>query len=200
MASKTDIGNRALSKLGEARVSNFDNTNNEKARVINDMYEIVRDDLIASFPWNFAIQRAELAEDPTAPIYGFQKKYQVPSDFLALLDIRDRPDYRFEGSYILTDEGAPIFIRYIRQITNEGDFDAVFTEAFASRLALEACEQITQSNTKKQLLTQEYEANISRAYSNDSIQNPPQELVDDEWLLARESSVAEVSINFNVIE
>ena len=191
MASKTDIGNRAISKLGEQRVSNIDTVDIKAAKVIRYMWDSIRDLLLASFPWNFAIARTQLAKDAAAPSWGYANRYTLPSDFLALLEIKGNYDYRLEsstsgGRYILTDAGSPIYIRYIRRVTDTGEFDPLFSEAFASRLAYEGCEEITQSNTKKQILAQEYEKNISMAYANDSIQDPPTELQADEWINARE--------------
>lgn len=197
MANKSEIASRALSKLGEPRVANIETTDTKPARVIRDMYDIVRNAMIAAYPWNFAVTRAQLAKDATAPAWGYDNRYQVPSDFLALLQIKNNPEYRIEKGYILTDEGAPIYIKYIALITNEGDFDPLFTEAFATRLAYEACEQITQSNTKKQILAQELEQSIKEAYASDAIQDQPQELQDDEWLLSRESSVEQDPIDFS---
>lgn len=188
MASKTEIANRALSKVGEQRVSNIDTDNIKAAKVIRYMWDIVRDKLLTSHPWNFAIERTELAADGTAPAWGYNKRFQIPSDFLALLEIKSNPDYKLEGRYILTNASAPLKIRYIKRITNTGDFDPMFTEALAADLAVEACEELTQSNTKKQILMKEREDHIKQAYANDAIQDPPQYLQADTWILSREDS------------
>ena len=195
MASKTAIANRALSKLGETRVSNVDTDNNKPAKVIRFMYDIVRDAELAAFPWNFAIQRAQIAVDATAPAWGYNNRYVLPTDFLALLEIRGNPEYRIEAGYILTNEGAPIYIRYISRVENTGLFDALFVEAFATKMALEGCEEITQSNTKKEALFRDYELTIKRAYASNSIQSQPQELEDDEWLLSREHVSDDIDYN-----
>lgn len=195
MTSKTQIANRALSKLGEPRVSNIDTVDTKAANTIRFMYDEVRDAMLTSYPWNFSMTRTQLAKDATAPAWGYNNRFQVPSDFLALYKINNDPDYRIEKGYILTDEGAPLKILYIAQITNSGEYDPLFVEAFATRLAYEACEQITQSNTKKQLLGQELQSVIKEAYASDAIQDPPQKLKDDEWLLARESNTDEIDYN-----
>lgn len=195
MTSKTQIANRALSKLGEPRVSNIDTVDTKAANTIRFMYDEVRDAMLTAYPWNFAMTRTQLAKDATAPSWGYNNRFQVPSDFLALYKINNDPDYRIEKGYILTDEGAPLKILYIAQITNSGEYDPLFVEAFATRLAYEACEQITQSNTKKQLLGQELQSVIKEAYASDAIQDPPQKLKDDEWLLARESNIDEIDYN-----
>ncbi len=197
MASKTDISNRALSKLGETRVANVDTDDTKKAKVIRFMWDIVRDSLITAYPWNFAIKRTQLAIDGSSPSWGFANQYTLPVDFLALLEIQNNPNYRIEGGFIVTDEGTPIKIRYISRVTDTGNFDPLFIDAFATRLAFEGCEEITQSNTKKQILAQEFQVNIAEAYASDAIQDPALILPTDEWLLSRETTLND-DINYNL--
>lgn len=195
MASKTAIANRALSKLGETRVSNVDTDNTKPAKVIRFMYDIVRDAMLAAYPWNFAIKRVQIAADASAPAWGYTKQYTLPVDFLALLEIRGNPEYSIEGGKIQTNEGAPIYIRYIAQITDTGLFDALFVEAFATRMAYEGCEEITQSNTKKDLLARDLQGILKEAYASNAIQSQPQELESDTWLLSRESTTDDIDYN-----
>jgi hypothetical protein len=195
MASKTAIANRALSKLGETRVSNVDTDNTKPAKVIRFMYDIVRDAMLAAYPWNFAIKRVQIAADASAPAWGYTKQYTLPVDFLALLEIRGNPQYSIEGGKIQTNEGAPIYIRYIAQITDTGLFDALFVEAFATRMAYEGCEEITQSNTKKDLLARDLQGILKEAYASNAIQSQPQELESDTWLLSRESTTDDIDYN-----
>ena len=201
MASKTDIANRALSKLGEKRVTNVDTQDVDSAKVIRYMWDIVLDGELTKFPWNFAIKRAQLAKDATGPTWEWNNYYTLPSDFLSLLEIKGEPEYELEQNSdgdiaIATDESSPIQIRYISRVSDTGEFDPLFVEALSARLAMEACEEITQSNTKKQILIQEYEAAISMAYASDSIQETPKKLRDDEWLLARFSGYSD-DIDYN---
>lgn len=185
MASKTDILNRGVIKLGGSRVSNFDTTNNNTARTLNEIYETVRDTVLQSYPWNFAIKREALAADPDEPVYGYDAKYALPSDCLALLDLEDDPDYQIEGGYILIDHTGELNIRYISRITNTGAFHAMFIDVFSCRLAYEACERITQSNTKKDILYKEYQVAVAAAYAADAIETPAELIAEDEWLEAR---------------
>lgn len=198
MASKTDISNRALSKLGEQRVSNVDTDDIKAAKVIRHMWDIIRDAMLTAYPWNFAIERTQLAKDGTSPAWGYDNRFQVPSDFLALLEIKNTPDYRIEGGYILTDEGSPLYIRYIKRVTDTGSFDPLFVEALATRLAFEACEELTQSNTKKQILASELNQNIKEAYASDAIQDPPQYLQIDSWITAREEGFDDIDYSIQV--
>lgn len=197
MASKSEIANRMLSKIGDARVSNVETDSSERAQIINSGFELWRDELLCSYPWNFAIKRTQLAKDGTAPAWGYNNRYQLPSDYLHILEIKGDPDYRIEDGYILTDEGAPLKIKYVRRITSTGEFHPLFSEALASHGAIEICEKLTQSNTKKEILIAQHREIIGRAYAIDAIENPPQRRTDDEWLLSREASVIYDEIDYN---
>lgn len=185
MASKTDIANRALSKLGQKRVSNIETEDTKSARIINGIYSMVRDSLLQEYPWNFAIKRASLAPLSSSPEWGYDNKYKIPSDCLRLLSIKNDPDYSVEEDNILTDETDEILIKYIARIENSGNYVPVFNEALATRLAYEGCEEITQSNSKKQILFQELKDTLSIAFRIDAIENLPEQLPDDEWLTER---------------
>lgn len=185
MASKTQIGNRALSKLGQPRVSNIDTTDTKAARTIAEMFDQVRDALLESYPWKFAIKRTSLAPDGTSPSWGWTYSYTPPSDFLSIYRIRYTPDYEFEGGKILTDEGATLYLQYISKITETGLFTPTFSEALASNLAVEAVEAITQSNTKKTLLERDFSTIIDNAFRTDAINNPIERLEEDAWVISR---------------
>ena len=197
MVSKTEIANRALSKTGDSRVSNIETDPSERAQVINSLFDQVRDELLQSYPWNFSIKRVQLAADGTAPAWGYAKRYKLPTDLLGLLYIKNNPKYLVEGGYILTDEGAPLYIKYISRVTEVGNFDALFAEALSAELAIEITERISGSNTKKQILAAQRDQIIAKAFAIDAIQDPPQELPEDAWISARESSSVYDDIDYN---
>lgn len=62
--TKLQICNKALRLLGLQAITqtHLDNDSNEQARILNDIYTSVRDEVLKVHPWNFAIKRAELTE------------------------------------------------------------------------------------------------------------------------------------------
>lgn len=62
MADKIDIVNQAFRLLGVAPLTLAQLTADdlERARVVNDVYDITLDSALVAHPWNFAIKRAEL--------------------------------------------------------------------------------------------------------------------------------------------
>jgi hypothetical protein len=198
MASQVEIANRALTKIGEARITALSD-NLEAARVISAMWDIVRDSELRARNWNFSITRASLAALVTTPAFRYTYEFQLPSLCLKVIqvgeyypgpsmsDYRNAPEaeYQIEGRKILTDYPAPLYIRYVESITDTGQWDAMFVEAFACKLAIEICERLTQSNTKRQLAAEEYKEAISMAVRSDAVENPPEAIPDSAWLLSR---------------
>lgn len=199
MASEIQIMNMALIKLGaDSITSRSDNKNS--ARVMNAIYEMVRDAELRRHRWRFAIKRASLPALTEAPVNGpFLRQYQIPADSLRVLAVgddypsADLADYRsrssaefsLEGQKILTNFPAPLSIRYTARITDTGIFDPAFTEALASRLAVSGCERITNDAQNRQLAIAEYKMAIKEAITANALENPPESFADGSWMMAR---------------
>jgi hypothetical protein len=197
MASQVDIANRALTKLGEARIVSFtDNTN--IARTVNSMWDVVRDAELRSHVWRFALARASLPALVDAPTFGYNYQYQLPSDCLRLVEVaefrvnnladyinRDDSIYTVEGNKILTDLGAPLNIRYIQQTLDTAQFTIDFVEVLACRLAAEMAEVLTNSMEMRKMAWQEYNQAVSLAVKTNSLELPSKSAFDDSWMIGR---------------
>lgn len=192
MASKVSIANRALSKLGEDRILLLTD-DNKRARTLNQMFDDVLDAELRRYRWKFTITRAELPALADAPAWGYQYQYPLPSDYLALVQVNDfyvRSGtqvalWSVESGNILTNIEAPLKVRYVKRVTNPGLFDPMFCEALACKLAMEACETLTQSETKFSRMAEMYKSAMLDAQRQDAIENPPDELPQGSWLDAR---------------
>jgi hypothetical protein len=193
MASKVSIANRALSKLGEDRILLLTD-DSKPARTINQMFDDVLDSELRKSRWNFSISRTSLSALVAAPAWGYKYQYPLPSDFLALVQVGEyyvragsalRALWSVEAGSILTDMTAPLKIRYVQRVSNPGAFDPMFAETLACRLAMEACETLTQSETKFNRVAEQYKASLMDALRQDSIENPPDELPQGSWLDSR---------------
>lgn len=198
MASQVEIANRALTKLGAARIISFGD-DNKQARAIQSMFDIVRDSELRSHIWSFSVKRTSLAALTSTPDWGYEYEYELPSDYLRLLQVNEMyngpsmddyrnaatADYVLEGKKILTNFGAPLKIRYIARVVDTTMWDATFTEAFACKLAMELAEDLTQSNQKRDLAGQEYKFALMQAVRSSAIEQPAQDLPDNSWLLSR---------------
>lgn len=191
--SQVDIANRALTKLGAARIISLDD-DSQASNTLASMFDIVRDAELRRNLWHFSKARTKLAALSQSPEFGYSHQFQLPADFLRLIEIggrRCQPKphldswYSIEAGRILIDRAGPLQIRYVRRVEDPTLFDALFVEAFACKLAFEACEAITQSNTKKQTAAQEYEAALADARRMNAIERASQATSDDSWLESR---------------
>lgn len=193
MPSDVGIANLALTKLGATRILSLGDAS-AQARVMNAIYTSVRDAELRRYRWKFAITRLQLPALVAAPDWGYQYQYPLPDDFLHLVQVNEwyfrggkwRAPWSVEKNRILTDIQAPLKIRYVARITDAQQFDPLFVQMFACKLAWEACEQITQSSSKKQEVQQEYNFAMKEAYRQDAIENPPDEMPWGSWLDSRE--------------
>lgn len=189
MASVVHICNRALQRLGADSITSSSDDSRE-ARACNLAYTSVRDSLLRSHPWSFAIKRASLAASSTSPVSGYDYKYQLPSDCLRLLptDSYEQTtmyDWKVEDGYIVTNDSAPIEIRYISRVDDPNKFDSLFAEALGARMAMEMCEQITQSNTKWEIAEASYKAIMLEARRANAFELPPVPLPTGTWITDR---------------
>lgn len=189
-ATVVGICNRALQKLGASRVEAL-TEDSKNARACNACYEPLRDSLLRTYRFKFSILRATLAADAVAPTWGRSNSFQLPTDFLAIApryeeDNASRSDWEFEGQKILTNDDAPLYLRYVTQISDPTVMDALFRELLSTTMALEMCEELTQSNSKKESLRNDRNEILAAARRAGSMETQPSTSPDDDWITARQ--------------
>ena len=197
--SDTAIVNLALQKLGTSERITSLTQDHPLARSANVCYEMLRDRELRANVWGFAKKRATLAADATAPAFDFGYAFPLPSDYLRLLSpnvsgvwgssARNDVDWTIENHQgspaIMTNDGDTLKIVYIARITDPTQFDALFDEALACKIAWHLAEEVTQSNTKKEAAFREYRLCIGEAKKVNAIEKPPIEPPVDTWISAR---------------
>lgn len=203
MASQISIVNLALIKIGADRITSLAD-DVKQARVMLEIWDNVRRAELRRYNWNFAIGRQSLAALEETPAFGFANYFQLPTDCLKVIQVSeyypigfgawqsgsvmsDTSEYQIEGRKIASNYGPPLYIKYIKDIEDTNTYDASFVEVLACKLAIEACEPITQSNTKLDAKWKEYKEAVRLALRADAVENPPADLQDSSWLQARES-------------
>lgn len=187
MASETSISNRALQKLGAARITSLSESSSE-ARACNAVYEILRDAELRAHPWNFATARAQLSADSIPPAFGKANSFNLPVDCLKVRedDVNTlNKDWLIEGRKILTDEGGPLNLRYTKKVEDVSLMDPLFQEVLSCRMAIEMCEELTQSNSKKESLKDDYKNAVREARRSNAIERIAQQPPEDEWVTVR---------------
>lgn len=194
--TQISIVNRALIRCGAPRVSSITQSDSQGAILCNALYNEIRDEVLRSHPWNFAIMRVQLSPTATAPAWGFQYEYELPADCLRVLpDVRDANenddvehyvecDLNGNSKVLRTDEPI-INIRYIRRHENESAWDSNFASAFAWKLAFEIAYSLTQSVALQGVCDKSYRAIIAEARSMDGMEGTPPQLIADSWTRSR---------------
>ncbi len=206
MSSPVEIANRALQKLGAKRISAFTD-GSANARAVQTCYDALRLAELRKHRWSFAIKRFSLAAAATNPLFGRQNQFLLPTGFLRLIDpdpnwnyagvtggnivgnntqsLDSFVDYAIEGGYILTDINAPLNIRAVVNIEDCNLMDPLFREALSAKMAEEMCEEITQSNAKKESARMDYKEAVADAKKMNGIELPAQMAPLDTFITAR---------------
>ena len=206
MPSDTDIANMAIDRIGHEPITSFDQ-GNKAADLISRNYARVRNALLRAHPWNFAIKRATLALSGTTPNHEFDYQHTLPTDCLKVIRTEWEADftsgaaiygfpgvhgyatnsvpYRIEGRFLLCNETVAS-IEYVAEITDCAQFDELFIDILAQRLAAEICMSLTDNATLAKGLWDIYQAKLVEARMIDATEGTPRQVVDlSPWLVAR---------------
>lgn len=208
--SNVTIANRALQLVGYQTILSL-TENSRGAKAMNRAYYPVLWSELRKNYWNFAISRAQLPAAAQGPSFGKTFYYPLPSDFLDLAPpdqiygvqgggtiagnqilagtpiITGSPvlDWQIEGNQIATNQQGPLNIRYVSSNVTESQFDPCFSEAFAAALAVDTCEELTQSNTKMATLKQIYQETIDEAMKRNAFEGRPIQPPTDTFIISR---------------
>lgn len=208
--TQTTIANRALQILGSPPISSIQE-NSRGARAMFRAYQPVMLSELRKNYWNFAIQRASIPAAAVGPAFGKSNYFPLPADFLCLAPpdmvfgvagggtlagnqilagtpvITGSPivDWQIEGNQIASNMVGPLNMRYVSSNVTESMFDPCFDEALSAALAVETCEEITQSNTKLQNAAKMYEDAIETAKKRNAFEGRPIQPPTDTYVIAR---------------
>jgi hypothetical protein len=204
--TQTSICNRALQLVGYQSISSI-NDNSRGARAMNRAYQPVLLNTLRSNFWSFAITRAILPASSTTPAFGPSNYFPLPGDFVMLAMPDQVTNYAFGAqpgvpytntgcndwqiesfngqTAITSSQPSPLYIRYVTSNVTEANFDASFAEAFSANLAMETCEELTQSNTKLTDISKIYDTAIDNAKKRNAFENNPVRPPIDPYILCR---------------
>lgn len=160
MFTDVQIINLGLAKLGASRVKRIDPPSTALEVEASEGYLHWKQTELAKRRWTFAtVHRGALAQVSDAEEGPYKLKYQLPAT--CMYPIREsHSEWLKRGRYLFSNVEA-LKIDYV-ELVEEVDFDPLFVEVLASRIALEMAEYVTQSNTKKETAAQQY-ANAVKA-------------------------------------
>jgi hypothetical protein len=147
-----DVANMALGILVEAPINSLDD-NDKPARLLDLHFETTRQAELIKQAWSFAIFRTELTslesvDVPAGSVYNYA--FEVPEDALRVLPLTETGEvhgvpisWKLEGGLILSDYASPMLVRYIGNLTDPADWNPLFVEALAARLAMKIAMPLT---------------------------------------------------------
>lgn len=197
-ATQMDVVNVALSHLGESRIASMADARKE-ARAMLAQWDSTVEFELRSNVWNFAVARDSLPALATAPSWGFERAFELPADYLRVISVGayDAPNsmrevgagpfsfYKVEGNRILSDEPAPLPIRYVRRVMEVPTWDVLFRGVVELELAFRCCMELTKDKELRDRLRQDKTMAKAQAIQVGSIEQPPEERPDEAYILSR---------------
>jgi len=179
------ICNRGLTLLGANRISSLDDDSLE-AKLCKEHYDDIRKSLLRSHPWKFATKRALLAASSTAPAWGWDYQYPLPSDCLRVTELygQEQDNWTEEGRFLLTDS-ADVKIKYIYDMTEVGNFDPNYTEVLSLDIAITLSYALTTSQGLRDDLIALREGRIKNARTYSAQSAVGDRVYADDWLNSR---------------
>lgn len=186
MATGVSICSNALLMLGAQTINDF-NEPVDRAKIAANLYPTIRDDLLRSHPWNCTIKRALLAPDATPPAFGFDNQFELPADFLRVLEVGQsgyQIDYLVEGRSILAN-ATSVELRYVYLNPVENTWDAGLVALLTLAMAAAMAYPITQSAALQATMEQKLVMAKKVARAVDGQEDPPQTLGDERLYASR---------------
>lgn len=129
--------------------------------------------------WNFAEEAAVLTALADAPAFGYAYQYQLPANFLRLLEVNgveagmaDPVAWRVRGERLLLN-AREAKILYTKDTTNTALYDPLFVTALSYKLAAALALAITNSSGDRNNLLGLFEASMRDAGWVDAVENKP---------------------------
>jgi len=165
--SIVNIVNRALDHIGQQTLVSFDDPGPNPAR-IRRLWPQVRDAVLREHTWKSATRRVKLNELAVRPTFGFERAYQLPPDFLRLVETSPaEARVRVEGDTLLADV-ENLYIAYVARVDDPGLFDAALKDVLSLKLAAELAYGVSASVSLAGQLEEKYRQRLREARGHDA--------------------------------
>ena len=172
-----DIANMALAVLDEAPIDSLDQ-DVKAARLLNLHFDLTREAELTRHAWVFAILSASVAgADTGSGDCTLNFAYELPADCLRPLPLthNGEPDgmpisWRQEAGVIYSDQPGPLTIRYVANLTDPNDWDALFTEVLVAALAIKVAHPLTHKAGMIDIARSAYDRALDAAFSANAVQ------------------------------
>lgn len=163
VSSEVDLCNLTLDLLNQAPITSIEIPKTSTEETCARWYDQTRRQALRRHPWNFAVKRVILAPNATTPPFGWQKAFDLPTDYIRLkhlnesIIVRDSPVaaslYSVEANQILigdisgVSDTTQLRLVYISDFKTVTRFDPSFIDYFVVLMAKNISYKFTQSNS-----------------------------------------------------
>lgn len=191
ITTSVQICNMALARLGQKGAITSLDASDVVSALCKQFYDITRVELIASYRWHFALDRALLAALSGDNLTIYTYKYQLPMDPLCLkvwnlINAAEetyedlKAEWMVEGTVLYTDQ-TPAAMKYNKDITQVAQLPKLFVEAFALRLATKMCMKLTQDIQLFTVIAQEFAIAMENAKQQEGSWSRQEDAANDWW-------------------
>lgn len=182
MSTDVEVCNQALSLLGDKKITDLDGTDNLSVTCKNH-YQRTVDWVLKQREWRCAVKRATLTT-PATPNHGWSYAYDLPSDHLRTLAVRDSSlkdddvnalNWQQEDGKIVCDTDTQVYLKYLYRVAVADiptHVEDVIITLLASRLAI----PVADSRSLRDDLKAEYKEMIGEAAAVDGMQGRTRQL------------------------
>lgn len=169
------ICSNALLKLGAESITSYADGTAE-AEIASSLYPLVRDSLLSSYPWKFAVAQKKLQRLADAPIADYRYAYLLPNNFLRVISAGEGGrgqgiEYAINENRLHTNKSEVVLTYIFRP--SESLFPPFFCEALVAKLAAEFCLPLTESTSRAEMLAKISDDLIVKARLIDAQQATP---------------------------
>ncbi len=173
--TKAKIFNIALKNLRVSISIQNSNQSDKNTIILNEYYDIAKEQVLKDFDWNFASSYRELTLTGNIPMNPkFLYEYDYPNDCIfahELISYMDEDISEFEvaanssGQKVINANITPAVLRYTKAVENEIFFSTEFTMALCWYLAFLAAPAITGNRSIQSDCLNVYTSIIAKAKS-----------------------------------
>ena len=186
MASSIDIASNALILIGDEPINSFTEPGAGATAAAN-LYQTTYEDVLAEHPWTFATKWQKLNQLAAVPdpLINFKFGYQVPTDSIAIWQIKPHSDYQIVDNILYSNQNE-LLARYM-YAPNETSLPPYFVKALEYKLASERAISVTEDDNKNALYERKFIKALAKARSRDSQSKPQQPIIDSPFIDVRRS-------------
>jgi hypothetical protein len=175
-----EIASAALNALGTEGITSFEDDSDE-ARAVGAFYPTVRDLVLGERVWSFA--KAQFILDPhaEAPLFGWERKFQLPADVIRVYRVDDGSGtdlmaWELQGRFILANDATRVYVTAVRREEDSSLYSPGFSMAVTLRLAAVLAVPLKENRQLKADLWEEYKFELKEASGVDGTQGKVEQI------------------------